>query len=452
MNHQKIFSGASLTGPGGGRWRKRPVAVVAALVAGLLVAGCGAGGKTTAVAGEDSVDGALAGVTIPDSFSPVTVTPLSKSTTPWKGSDDKYHVSYDLQLTNASRLPATLHKVEVVDAKQQSTVVTSISGRQLVDHTCAYGDCNRLRMLPSANAKDTVILPGESRALLVDLTFDTLAQAPAAVAHHLFLDGQKNPPASKPTAIDYLAAPFDISAGKPRVISPPVKGDNWVAANGCCGTGEAHRPALNTLNGKLGNSQRFAIDWMKLDDDGKFYSGDKTKNESFANYGQAIYAVADGTISSTLDNVEGGTPGTLPAKDPVLGPKLTVQNVDGNHIIQDLGDGTWAMYAHLVKGSLLVKPGDKVKKGQKIADLGNTGNSSGPHLHFQLMDNPSLLQADAVPYVFDKFTYQGQVSEAAWQASDAYLSGTYFQGKLPKGQPRTDGLPLNLSIVDFPKS
>jgi len=110
------------------------------------------------------------------------------------------------------------------------------------------------------------------------------------------------------------------------------------------------------------------------------------------------------------------------------------------------------MYAHLIKGSLLVKPGDTVKKGQKIAQLGNTGNSSSPHLHFQLMDNPSLLQADAVPYVLDGFTYEGQASDAAWAASDAYESGTWLQGKLPTGQPRTDELPLSLAIVDFSNS
>ncbi|MGF1425790.1 M23 family metallopeptidase [Kitasatospora sp. LaBMicrA B282] len=389
-------------------------------------------------------------MSVPDSFSPVVVTPVSASTLPWLGSDQKYHVSYDLQLTNASRLPATLTSVQVVDAKQPDTVLASLSGGQLVDPSCTYGECNLLRMLPDANATDTVMPPGQSRALLVDLTFDTLKQAPAAVAHRLSLTGQAAPPATQPTPISYLAAPFDISAGKPLVIAPPLKGTNWVAANGCCGIGGAHRPALNSLNGKLTNGQRFAIDWLKLTDSGAFYSGDKTKNESYAGYGQAIYAVADGTVSSTLDTVDAGTPGILPANDPVLGPKLTIENVDGNHIIQDLGGGVWAMYAHLIKGSLLVKPGDKVKKGQKIADLGNTGNSSGPHLHFQLMDNPSLLQADAVPYVFDGFTYEGQVSYPAWLASDAYESGTYFQGKLPTGQPRTDALPLALAIVDFP--
>jgi Peptidase family M23 len=391
-------------------------------------------------------------MTVSDSFSPVVVTPVSNSTFPWLGTDQKYHACYDLQLTNASRLPATLTMVQAVDAEHPDTVVASISGAQLVDPGCAYGDCNRLRMLPSSKASDTVMPPGQSRALLVDVTLDSLQQVPAAVAHRLFLTGQAVPPATEPTPISYLAAPFDISAGKPLVIAPPLRGTNWVAVNGCYGSGGVHRPALNSLNGKLTNSQRFAIDWMKLNDAGEFYSGDKTKNESYADYGQAVYAVADGTVSSTLDTVDAGTPGVLPANDPVLGPKITIQNVDGNHIIVDLGGGVWAMYAHLIRGSLLVTTGDRVKKGQKIAELGNTGNSSGPHLHFQLMDNASLLQADAVPYVIDGFTYQGQVSYAAWEASDAYESGTYFQGKLPNGEPRTEQLPLGLTIVDFPNS
>jgi len=165
-----------------------------------------------------------------------------------------------------------------------------------------------------------------------------------------------------------------------------------------------------------------------------------------------VYAVADGTVSSTLDTVDPGTPGVLPATDPVLGPKLTIENVDGNNIIQDLGGGVWAMYAHLIKGSMLVKPGDSVKKGQKIAELGNTGNSSAPHLHFQLMNNPSILQADSVPYAIDGFTYQGQVPPEVFAGSDDYLSGTYFQDKLPKGEPRTDELPLGLAIVDLANS
>ena len=99
----------------------------------------------------------------------------------------------------------------------------------------------------------------------------------------------------------------------------------------------------------------------------------------------------------------------LPANDPVLGPLITVETVDGNHIVQDIGGGVYAFYAHLQKGSLLVKPGDKVTKGQVIAKLGNTGNSDASHMHFHLMNGPSVLGSDGVPYVIDTFDYDGQV-------------------------------------------
>jgi murein DD-endopeptidase MepM/ murein hydrolase activator NlpD len=241
-----------------------------------------------------------------------------------------------------------------------------------------------------------------------------------------------------------------VPAGHARGISPPLRGSNWVAIKRSCGTGWPHRPSLNTFSGRLTNSQRFAIDWMRLNDQGRFYTGDKTRNDSYVDYGSAVYAVADGTVVSTLDTVEANAPGTLPAMDPARARQITIENVDGNHVIIDLGGGVWAMYAHLIKGSLLVKPGDRVTQGQKIAELGNTGNANAPHLHFQLMNGPSLVQADALPYVIDRFTYRGQVLPQAIARADDYLSGTFLQGKLLKSQPRTNQLPLGLALVDFP--
>ena len=121
---------------------------------------------------------------------------------------------------------------------------------------------------------------------MIDFTFDSLDQAPKAVLHHLYAQGASNPGSTTPAPIDYLAAPFDISAGTPRVIGPPVKGDHWVALNGCCLPGFPHRTSMASLNGKLINGQRFAIDWKRTDDNGAFYDGDKTKNESYVDYGE----------------------------------------------------------------------------------------------------------------------------------------------------------------------
>jgi biotin carboxyl carrier protein len=422
--------------------RVRTSLAVVALV--LAVAACTSTAPTTP-GGE-----ALAGVKIPDAFTPLTVQPISQATFPFPGTDGKYHLAFDVQITNAAAVPASLNAVDVVDGQNPVKVLVSFSGNQLVQPSCNYGDCNRLRLLPAAPAPDLTIEPQASRSLLLDFTLDTLAKFPKAVMLRLHGTGATRPGVKDPEPIDTLGNPFNISAGTPRLLSPPLRGSNWVAFNGCCDPGWAHRDAIIPANMKLNNSQRFAIDWLRANDQGNFYTGDKTKNESYVSYLSAVYAVADGTVTSTLDDKEANAPGILPASDPVLAKKLTVENIDGNHIIMDLGGGVYAMYAHFIKGSLLVKPGDKVKKGQQIAKLGNTGNANAPHLHFQLMNGPSILDADAVPYVLDNFGYQGQVSNASVWDADSYLSGSFFgPDRLSTSQPRDKQLPLLNAIVNF---
>jgi murein DD-endopeptidase MepM/ murein hydrolase activator NlpD len=72
----------------------------------------------------------------------------------------------------------------------------------------------------------------------------------------------------------------------------------------------------------------------------------------------------------------------------------------GNHVVLDLGDGVYAMYAHVRRGSLKIKPGDRVRAGQQIARCGNSGNSTEPHVHFQLMDGPDLDAARGIPFTW----------------------------------------------------
>ena len=141
----------------------------------------------------------------------------------------------------------------------------------------------------------------------------------------------------------------------------------------------------------------------------------------------------------------------VPADDPVLGPKLTVENVDGNHVVIDIGSGAYAFYAHLIKGSVLVKEGDKVRKGQVLAKLGNTGNANASHLHFHLMNGPSVLGSSGIPYVIDAFDYQGQISAQQLADADDYLTGNFFgPGRLAAPESRKDQLPMAWSIVNFP--
>src|SRR6476659_1532090 len=181
------------------------------------------------------------GITVKDAYTSVIVQVTNPPTFPFHGSDGKFHVAYNVVLQNASRVPATIRKVDVVDATDATTVVASFAGKQLVDPTCGFGDCNRLRALPSAPVKDAVIPPQEGRVLFVDFVLDSLAAAPKYVMHHLFIDGAASPVTNSPVPVDYTVTPYSISASGPIVIGPPLKGTNWVALNGCCEPGWPHR-------------------------------------------------------------------------------------------------------------------------------------------------------------------------------------------------------------------
>ena len=392
-----------------------------------------------------------AGITVKDAFTSVIVQVTNPATFPFPGTDGKYHVAYNLVLQNASSVPATVRRLEVVDAADTAKVVASFAGKQLVDPACGFGDCNRLRALPSAPVKDAAIPPQQARVLFVDFAFDSLGAAPKYVLHHLFIDGAASPVTRKPVPVDYTVTPYRISAEGPISIGPPLKGSNWIALNGCCEPGWPHRSTPLPLNGNLVAGQLFAIDWKRTTDQGAFYVGERTKNESYVDYGSPILAVADGVVTATLDGQPANRPGVLPADDPVLGPKLTVNNVDGNHIVLRIGEHAYAFYAHLLKGSLLVKVGDRVRKGQVIARLGNTGNANASHLHFHIMNGPSVLGSSGIPYVIDSFGYQGQISAQQLARADNYLTGRFFgPGRLPASQPRRDQLPLAWAIVNFP--
>lgn len=72
----------------------------------------------------------------------------------------------------------------------------------------------------------------------------------------------------------------------------------------------------------------------------------------------------------------------------------------GNHLILDLGEGVYAAFAHLRRGSIRVSAGDQIVAGQQLADCGNSGNSSEPHLHFQLMSGPDPELAHGLPFAW----------------------------------------------------
>jgi len=135
-----------------------------------------------------------------------------------------------------------------------------------------------------------------------------------------------------------------------------------------------------------------------------------------------VLAVADATVARIKDGVPENTPGEDSSAVPIADDAEL-----GNYLILDLGGGNYCLYAHLQPGTLRVKAGDKVKGGQTLGLLGNSGSSTEPHLHFQVMNGTSLLDPEGVPYLIDSFEL---------------LSG-------PNAGRETDALPMENMLVKF---
>jgi murein DD-endopeptidase MepM/ murein hydrolase activator NlpD len=196
------------------------------------------------------------------------------------------------------------------------------------------------------------------------------------------------------------------------------------------------------VNGQIHYAQRFAIDWMLLNSEARLFRGDGKSVKDYECYGAKVIAVADGTVVDTDSEFDDQIPGSLP--DPKT---ITLQNVDGNHIVIDVGHGKYAFYAHFQKGSLLVAKGDHVKRGQVLALVGNTGNTSAPHMHFHLMDGVSVLGSNGLPYVIDQFEVAGQLSNKRFQATG--IDGEWSKDLFAHPSSRRMVYPLDLTVVDF---
>lgn len=126
----------------------------------------------------------------------------------------------------------------------------------------------------------------------------------------------------------------------------------------------------------------------------------------YPGFGQPVLASAEGTVVRVHDPERDHWSRTsLPAMlylvvEGIVRELLGPWRILGNHVVVDLGNGVFAAFAHLRRGSIRVRRGDRVTLGQQLAECGNSGNSTEPHLHFQLMDHPSVLLAGGLPTRF----------------------------------------------------
>jgi murein DD-endopeptidase MepM/ murein hydrolase activator NlpD len=306
--------------------------------------------------------------------------------------DGRWHVAYELHMSNMDIWDYAFTRIEVVSADAAQKTLATFSGAELDGMFIHPG-------LPGAE-KASKLAPGEFGVVFLWVTFEKLEDVPTAIAQRISVKI-----GDYPEALSIVTPPINLNRSPVVVISSPLVGEDWAAGNGPSNT-SLHRRALIPINGHAYISQRFAIDWVQMYPDGKTYKGDPGDNKNYRAYGTEIHAVADGVVTQVGDGIPQNTPGAKSLAVPI-----TLETVGGNHVIMEIGNGLFAFYAHMQPRSLRVKVGDKVTRGQVLGLLGNTGNSSEPHLHFQICSANSELGAEGLPYAFASFEVQGKAGE-----------------------------------------
>jgi hypothetical protein len=298
--------------------------------------------------------------------------------------DGRAHLLYELHLTSFQPAPLTLSAIQVATVGERPAPIARFEGADLAELLVRAG--------AAAPTEDPlVLLPGVRTMAFLELTFDSLEQVPAALSHDLIFQPARADQAPRLSRLPSM----DVLPLLPVTIGPPVYGDGWLAANAASNTSR-HRRAPLVVNGHLYFAQRYAIDLIQVGSDGRPYHADPAKNESWLCYGAELVAVADGVVVDVRD----GIPDNVPNEAPVV--PITLDTVAGNYAVVDLGNGRSGDYAHMIPGSIRVKPGDRVRRGDVLGLLGNSGNSTAPHLHFHVTDRPAFVEADGVPYAFDR--------------------------------------------------
>jgi hypothetical protein len=329
---------------------------------------------------------------------------------PFAGAGER-HLAYEIHLRNHSGVEMLLTGLEVLD---DGTTLAGWEG----------ADLQAIVAQRRPDVTDNRAIPPSGWAIVhVWVTTDPAAPAPTVLRHRLTVGGRT------------VEGAVTVVAENPIVISPPLRGGDWLAANGP-GNNAAHRRAVVPIGGQAYIAQRYAIDWAKLGRNGRLFEGDPKDNGSYFGYGAEVLAVADGFVKAVKDGVPENVPRSRRLREMAEGETLravpiTLETISGNHLILDLGERRYAFYAHLMPGTLRVKPGDRVRRGEAIARLGNSGNSTGPHLHFHLSDRDHPLAAEGLPHAID--SWELMLAPDRWER-------------------RTNEIPLQDARVRFPWS
>ena len=307
---------------------------------------------------------------------------------------------YELHVTNFDTVPLTLKQLEVFGDNERAPLLALADDKLTKDMIRVgapmnMGSAGDSAMAPPAKDARTID-PGARAVIYMWIELSASQVPPSTLAHRMVFSTTALDGKSTDAILENLAVP--VSHDPVLTLSPPFHGGTWLAGDGAANTTN-HRRSIFAIDGRLYSPERFAIDWLKVGPNGDSRHDGSSRNDNWWGWGEPVLAVADGEIIEVVDDYPDNTPRVL--------PPVTLDNIGGNHVILKIAANRYVTYAHLQHGSIRVHVHDHVHTGDPLGLLGNSGNTTGAHLHMQVTDGNSLLQSEGVPFEFAGFTYLG---------------------------------------------
>lgn len=328
---------------------------------------------------------------------------------------------YELHCTNFGTQDIAINFLEVIDADSSQTIAS-------------FGDNDlaaRLAPLGFTGTPERVVPPGRRVVIYVEFVHDK--PGPQRLFHRL---GCRSPQDGITSIV--TSPQFRPINSAPSVLGPPLKGGPWVAVHQPDWP-RGHRRVFYAIQGRATLPGRFAIDWVKVNGSGRTSRGDPDDVKAALGYGAEVLAVADSTVADVRDG--------LPENTRIsTNPPHTLDEGAGNFVSLRLADGRFAIYEHLQPGSIRVKAGEPIHRGDVIAALGFTGDSTGPHLHLHVGDTANPLAGEGIPYVFDEFTSLGRYTSIEDLGTKPWSPPSDLQSR-----QRRSEFPDSNVVVEFPE-
>lgn len=335
---------------------------------------------------------------------------------------------YELHATNYADAGTDLlpTRLDVLDEAAPGRPLASWSGAELLARTVIGGTGKSPAMAQG-------LAPGMHAVIYVEVVLPDGVAAPHRLVHRLTYAALTP---SAPAPGELLGGEVGVAQRAPVTVAPPLRGGPWVAIYGAS-FARGHRRVLFTLDGQVHIPARFAIDWIRLDARGGHARGDEHVVANWPGYGEEVLAVADGTVVATRND--------YPESRTLDNPRHPLGEGAGNFVSLALGDGRYAHYEHLRPGSVRVHTGEQVHRGQVLAALGFTGDSTGPHLHFHVSDGATPLAGEGLPFVIDRYDLLGDYPNL-----EAFAAGRPWQTLPPDSSHTRHGdMPAPSAVLDF---